>query len=196
MPFVFQGEDDNETATKLKKDEKLFKTPYTIGVVNFIMYAYHAASKGHPGTDVFNGGHVRVQDNCLFYNKCRAMILMTADRNKRFGLDDPVPGGSRLYSQSHPTTNEPFEITLPEGWGCILVGTWQDGQTHHSWFQMEATSVCRSVGSMAKHTAVDFAKYKATGLQQGPCGMSKFSDKSPLIVDLTNDTECAQLLVS
>jgi len=158
-----------------------------------MMCAYNFATDT-PGTDVFNGGHVRLTDSRFFYNHCVQYVSGCSNITWLTPVVSTAypTGGRRKYSQSHPTVNDPYELTLPVGWGCILVGTYDDNGTTRSWFQMEATSVERNTGSMAYHTVKDFVSYKWSGLQQGPCGTSNYSDKQPLVVS-ADDTRFAMM---
>jgi hypothetical protein len=164
-------------------------------IVNAMMLFASKASGGKAGIVAFHGGHVRLSDSKRFYKAVQSYV---ANGSTLVSMSTWVPvvgmtprGGNRSLSQSHPSDDSPYEVTMPMGWGCILVGTKEGG----SWFQTEATSVKRGWGSMAYHTAKDFAAYKATGLQQGPAGTSDHSDKNPLKVDTSACNEiCKQFL--
>lgn len=163
---------------------KLAKYPAQLRViVNAIMLAHHKAA-GEPGINAFNGGHVQLHDGCRLYGYVKTYVDGGSNLAYLYG-GNWTRGGTRSYSQSHPTVASPYEVTMPSdwfsGWGCILFGTHAGG----TWFQTEATSVKRGYGSMVYHTVKDFAAYKISGKQQGPCGTSTASDKNPIVADQT-----------
>jgi hypothetical protein len=156
-------------------------------IVNVIMLV-HNKSTGEPGINAFNGGHLRLNDESKLYSSVKRYVDGGGTIAYMYG-GNYVRGGTRKWSQSHPTLATPYEITMPSywlsGWGCLLFGTHDGG----SWFQSEATSVKRGYGSMAYHTAKDFAAYKMSGLQQGAIGTSTKSDKDPIVADTSVSNE-------
>lgn len=156
-------------------------------IVNAIMLAHNKAS-GEPGINAFNGGHVRLNDGGRLYRYVRDYVDAGGNIAYLYG-GNFTRGGTRQYSQSHPTLATPYEVTMPSywfsGWGCILFGTHAGG----TWFQTEATSVKRGYGSMTYHTVKDFVAYKISGLQQGPIGTSTASDRNPIVADVSTTNE-------
>lgn len=133
----------------------------------------HWSGSGEPGIHLFHGGHVRLADDKRFYR----FLLSYLAGTPRWGWRGRR-GGSRRWSQTHRTLDDPFELILPPGWGCLLVGTHDTG----TWFQSEATSVKRNLLSLIHHNVVDFLAYRITGRQQGPLGSSWRCDRSPLVL--------------
>lgn len=150
-------------------------------IVNAAMFL-HWKGTGEPGINVFNGGNVRMFDDLWLYQYVKAYVDGGGYLGYLYG-GNFSRGGTRKYSQSHPTIDVPYEVTMPagwvSGWGCFLFGTHNAG----TWFQTEATSVKRGYGSMGYHTVKDFVAYKMSGKQQGPVGTSDRSDSNPILVD-------------
>lgn len=150
-------------------------------IVNAVMLAHHKTAH-EPGINAFHGGHVQLDDGMRLYGYVKNYVDNGSMSGYLYG-GNWTRGGTRKYSQSHPTTSTPYEVTLPaywfSGWGCLLFGTHAGG----TWFQAEATSVKRGYGSMIYHTVKDFAAYKLSGRQQGPIGTSEASDRNPFRAD-------------
>ncbi|HEX5724055.1 MAG TPA: hypothetical protein VFX98_01245 [Longimicrobiaceae bacterium] len=149
-------------------------------IVELAMWLHWRATD-EPGSHVFHGGHVWMYDGGRFYRFVREYVRGGRRWDWWWG-GRRLRGGSRRWSQTHATRDEPYEVTLParllSGWGCILVGTHAGG----SWFQAEATSVKRGLIPFLHHNLVDFVTYRLTGRQRGPLGSSDRTDRRPILV--------------
>jgi hypothetical protein len=159
----------------------LRRWPAELGAIVDLSMWLHWRSTGEPGAHVFHGGHVRLEDDARLYRYVRAYLAGGRAWDWWWG-GSRARGGSRRGAQTHRTLHEPVEVTLPArlltGWGCLLVGTHERG----TWFQAEGSSVRRGLAPLVHHAAVDYVKYRLTGLQVGPLGRSARTDRDPLVV--------------
>ena len=120
--------------------------------------------------EILSGAHVNVtKDSAEIYNF----------------IKNEVPGAYPRNS-SHDSQDNQFGVRLGETLQTILTGTTKDGST---WFQFEGSPWdpwnFNELWGNARH-CVDFLKYKITGKNVGPLGLSEHNDANPLKLPLSN----------
>ena len=106
--------------------------------------------------EIFKGAHVHLEDNKEIYK----ILSLECD--------------SRI--SSHPSLDT--QIHKSEGfYGEFLLGTWKKG----TWFQLEK-SPFNAINPLSYIThGFDFLCYRITGMNVGPYGLSRHTDKNPMV---------------
>jgi hypothetical protein len=147
--------------------EKYPLSPKERKVLEAIYFGIPTEGRIHNIKEILKGAHVILRDDAgRLYQQ----------------LTSPFANlGAYERNSSHSSKDQQYGIVLDATLRTILTGTTIFGDT---WFQFEGSAWGKgaSFGDRLEH-AVDYVKYKISGKNQGPLGVSSHVETKPLIIE-------------